>query len=121
MQNWFEGNLRIRGAIKQIRESMHLLVADNEVHQMDIYHVSRSTIAVTESFTSGKKMPIEEGFEVVFLAARLRSEIFPCKYLFTISSFNSVEYFFFPDIIKITPFIRHLFCLTKGALHFWGQ
>lgn len=30
MQNWFEGNLRIRGAIKQIREFMHLLVADKE-------------------------------------------------------------------------------------------
>ena len=87
---------------------------------MDIYHVSRSTIAVTESFTSGKKMPIEEGIEVVFLAARLRSEIFQCKYLFTISSFNSVEYFFFPDIIKITPFIRHLFCLTKGGTSLLG-
>ena len=45
---------------------------------MDIYHVSRSTIAVTESFTPGKKIPIEEGIELVFLAARLMGGEFRC-------------------------------------------
>lgn len=39
---------------------------------MDIYHVSRSTIAVAECFTSKSKIPIEEGVKLLFLAARLK-------------------------------------------------
>ncbi len=45
---------------------------------MEIYRVSRSTIAVTETFTLGKKIPIEEGIELVFLAARLMGGEFKC-------------------------------------------
>lgn len=45
---------------------------------MEIHHVSRSTIAVTEQFTPGKKIPIEEGLELVFLAARLMGGEFRC-------------------------------------------
>lgn len=45
---------------------------------MEIHHVSRSTIAVTEHFTPGKKIPIEEGIDLVFLAARLLGSEFQC-------------------------------------------
>ena len=45
---------------------------------MEIHHVSRSTIAVHEQFTPGKKIPIEEGLELVFLAARLLGGEFKC-------------------------------------------
>lgn len=45
---------------------------------MEIHHVSRSTIAVTEQFTPGKKIPIEDGLELVFLAARLMGGEFRC-------------------------------------------
>lgn len=45
---------------------------------MDIYHVSRNTISVTEEFTPGKKIPIEEGLNIVFLAARLLGGEFKC-------------------------------------------
>ena len=45
---------------------------------MDIYHVSRSTIAVAECFTSKSKIPIEEGVKLLFLAARLMGGEFKC-------------------------------------------
>lgn len=45
---------------------------------MEIHHVSRSTIAVHEQFTPGKKIPIEDGVELVFLAARLMGGEFRC-------------------------------------------
>ena len=45
---------------------------------MEIYHVSRSTIAVAECFTSKSKIPIEEGVKLLFLAARLMGGEFKC-------------------------------------------